>query len=286
MRTNRNRHSFKYALLLPLALGCTPPPQDGGVPKPPPGGWMLPDCTDGQVLVADSAGAFKCGAVSTSRINVDASCSDANPRQALTSDGAKLSCINLAAGGSGNNPLNQTITTQIERSKTLQILGGTVQAGLTARYVGLAKDNGGNVVKSNGDFVAKFGNKSGLTGASAACAVAYGTGAHMCTIHEIYLGVVGGGVSNTRQIAEGAWIYMATQKDPLQANNRRDGLGDNCATYSSSDGSNATGYSGVAVKTGTHNNDNGTVETGVWHLELLGGADAKCDVERPIACCL
>ena len=118
---------------------------------------------------------------------------------------------------------------------------------------------------TNGKFVHKTA-PTGLPAAAALCSDAYGPGAHMCTVQEIYASSQGSILAASKTVPK-SWIMPSATA----------GLADNCGSYTSSTGERQ--WTGTAFQWDV-------LPTGFRGPRFLGGADAACSTMLPIACCL
>lgn len=123
-------------------------------------------------------------------------------------------------------------------------------------------------VKTTGKFQHRSA-PAGLASAAALCLDAYGTGAHICTAQEIYASTASGILTN--KPVPKSWIYTPA------GNTTAAGLSDSCSGYT------ATAADRQATGSAFQWD---LLPTGQFGPRFLGGTDAACTAQLPIACCL
>lgn len=261
--------SLKTVLLAaPVLVACG---QGGGaVVVIPPGGLNLPDCSDGQLIAVAANGDLSCTQPITNNFSPP-SCPAGT--HALNAYDGKVECMPKGNGMTGSD-LRTTIdrvvsdTTKLENSITT--LKGS--GGGNARFCGLTSPTNG-AIKGNG-----------ITGVEAAAflcksAEGCGTGAHMCTVYEMFESASSGTIGQNSTIAR-AWVYMAAWQHSAKGAAQDDqygGLADNCGGYTYPTGDKQWWGTGVEWK---------AASTGAKALHFYSGPGVmSCAAVQPIACC-
>jgi hypothetical protein len=197
-----------------------------------PGGLMLPDCKDGQLIGVDASKNLSCVSALSGMLSPPA-CLPGT--QALTSTKdpvtgvVSLSCINKGTGT--NDMTTETRITNATNSvnnlvtKLTMIQSG---GGIRSKYVGHSTNATVGLIQS--------GNSSGIHAANLICAndLALPT-AHMCTPFEIYESVVtaqpGDKLDGSADVGP-YWVYLEGWNDPsTSVNDALAGLNENCGSY-------------------------------------------------------
>jgi len=261
--------------IAPLLVGCGANNAGGTVEIP----MNCPG--NGQVLTTDSSGQFQCVSLPPGVVSIP----KCDPNfDALTTDGSTLSC------DSRNNETSQTSAaiTQLKDVEQKVIDYGTTITMLGSGGMGAKAFFQGETAATtlyNGTFAAN--GATGMRNAAAICAAQFGTGAHMCTVYEMYQSVVyaggpAGDKFNPAANLPQAWVYMEGQNSysPFTTTTKNEpnaGLTDNCASgqYGTAD----QGWKGTVVSWEALQYNNQMA------LKFTSGAGVPCSATFPIACC-
>jgi hypothetical protein len=275
MRSSNIFRTLETAVLIaPLLAACGSEGSGGGGNVT--GTGQIPICKAGEALSTDSSGAIICKSLPDD-VTILPTC-DATT-EALTSTTAGVSCTQRNTG-SEDPSIAKRVTdvetkindlgTRIDKLGTPGTGGGGFKSfkGLSAKtYTGHVK------LRGEGDVGVQ---DNGLLAASKICEKDHGAGARICTIGDLVNSAINGKLIRTAPMAETAWIYNHTFRNPLNA--RVAGLSDNCAglTYETADAA----WQGTAFQ---------------WRLAdtpVAGKGDfapnfylVGCNTSRKIACC-
>jgi hypothetical protein len=277
MRKEILNSALGICAIAPLLAGCGAPTAGGTVEVP----MSCP--TAGQVLTTDSTGQFQCVSLPAGVVTIP----KCDPNfQALTTDGMTLSCT------SRNNETTQSqqaimnledVESKIINYGTTVTMLGMGGMGAKALFQGVTTGMYNGSMSANG--------MTGLASATALCGAQFGTGAHMCTVYEMYdsvayAGQISADKFNPTQAMAQAWVYMMSWKNPGTtatptttpvAAEANAGLADNCGSYTD-DGTHSTNFYGTQVSWSK-------VNTGFNGLQFNSGPAALCSSLAPISCC-
>ena len=191
----------------------------------PPGGVILPDCRDGQLIALDSQRTLFCTAALSGKLKLP-DCSRV-PGSVLNAYDGVVECMPAGAGGTSaglKTTLNkvQTDTDYIET--TLNQLSS--QSGGAAKYCGqysAAPNPNGAITGRNG--------VTGVAGAADLCqsVSGCGAGAHMCTVYELFESAAAGTLPAT--ISQ-SWVHMQSwQHNSAAQIPTASGLADSCSGW-------------------------------------------------------
>lgn len=135
----------------------------------------------------------------------------------------------------------------------------------------------GNTTAVTNGAIQAAGTPKGLPSAAKLCSAQYGEGAHMCTMQELYDSVLSGALNENNTMAQ-AWVYFPSWNEPVAAPALPEsGQADNCAgyTYPTAD----LKWRGMTASWDT------VAATSSKSLMWMGGSQAACSAQKPIACC-
>jgi hypothetical protein len=239
-----------------------------------PGGLNLPDCQDGSLLGLDGNNNLTCVSAPAGSLNTQ----PCTPQtQAInSSDGMTIQCVNKGTGTTDTSTEARIQQDQTNLNNLQNQITAASSSGNKSFYQGLTTNSyNGQQVMTGGTV-----NNPGIASAAAICAAQYGTGAHMCTVMEIYDSVALAGQNSTDKFdptqasAAPGWVYMVGWNAPVAGPQQPTaGLADNCgsATYPTADRK-WQGMQFVWQK----------VNTGFYAPTFN---NAACNAESQIACC-
>lgn len=228
----------------------------------------LPGCVEGSYAATNELGELVCWRFAADRAAAVLPACRAD--EALTSDAQGVHCVkrldveDLEKTREAINQLRGVIT-QVKQAYSRRGLGPSS----ASTFVGVTS------VTSRGRITSQDG-LSGVPVAALLCAEQYGTGAHLCSVYELYRSAAMGALAN--QTVARSWLYFpAWNTVPTLRNADRDrGLGDTCGGYIVDTSS--EGYRGVTVEWNQ-------LSTGSPGFTFHSGDDARCVYSWPISCC-
>ena len=218
--------SLRTALLaLPLMAACGGNSAGGGVIVPP-GGLTLPDCAQGQLISVGADRTLGCTQALTTSLSPP-SC-PAGTHALNATDGT------LVCAAKGNGTTNTDLRAAIDNvsQKTTNLVNQVASfggGGGSAKFCGLSP-----VQSANGAALSD-GGADGIPAATSICGkvAACGTGAHMCSVFEMYESAASGVLNNNMDVAL-SWVYSASWSqefsDPAQSQ-AGSGQSDNCGSF-------------------------------------------------------
>ncbi|MBL9005726.1 MAG: hypothetical protein JNJ46_15830 [Myxococcales bacterium] len=276
MRRNIFLTSLTTALLaVPLLAGCGNN-STGTKVIVGPDGLEFEDCSDGQLIgvsMVNGARKTSCTQALTSGL-APPDCST-SPNLVLNAYDGKLECMPKATGGA-NTTVTNVINKVVSDTNTIeQTINSIKGGGAAAKYCGQysAAQNPNGAISGNG--------VTGVAGAANLCAqvAGCGSGAHMCTVYEMYESVAAGHVTAAMNISQ-SWVHMSSWQHNGRAGQAtpNNGLADNCGewTYPTGD----LQWFGTTVEWKA-------AQTGPKALHFASGPGVVgCAQRFPIACCL
>jgi hypothetical protein len=275
-----SKTKFSYALgLVPLLLAA----DNYGTSREAVIVNTLPMCSTGQYLVYQGGGVV-CQTISGGTLSLP-NCSSQG--QILTSISSGDAGGGLACTTKGMPSLSSSDITTIDNMETTITMLGTeltqiqnTPPGSASVYVGASTNPyTGAQGTGSGD-----GPSPGIAGAASICSQQYGTGAHVCTVYDMYFSAATIGqnpnnkLSATTQITTQQWVYSANWQPPIAGAQQPDaGLADNCGGF--------TYPTGDRVWKGTQFVWETIAETSQIGLKFFGGTSAACSSTAPYACC-
>jgi hypothetical protein len=236
----------------------------------PIGGITLPDCLEGQLIAVAADRTMSC----TQALTAGFAPPDCNsvPNSALNTYDGILECMPKGSGGT-----NAGLKTLINKAKTdTDNIENTINqfssGGAAAKFCGqysAAQNQNGAITGNNG--------VTGVAGAADLCQTVQGcgTGAHMCTVYEMYEIAASNGLPAT---VSQSWVHMQSwSHNSASQIPTANGLADNCSgwTYPTGD----KGWYGTTVEWKN-------ALTGQKALHFASGPGVvPCSARFPIACC-
>jgi hypothetical protein len=188
----------------------------------------------------------------------------------LTSDGEQLLCTTVNTA----YDKDQNVSAALQQIDYLvnSIAPRTQTTPPPPSYVGLTTS------ASNGLFLSNQSSVEGVQAAANLCAAQSGSGAHLCTMDELYQAVVNGTLKATDKLPQ-SWVYMPNWNILVNSGTTSEpkgGIADNCGGYTSRSAS--TGWHGILAEWGP-------LPDGTPGFRWHGGEDAYCGSAHQITCC-
>lgn len=255
-----NRLPVPVAPLCALALLCGPgllPACDPAAPA------ALPTCGSGEAVAYDDGGQPVCRRLAELTSLALPACADG---EALTIEGTSVRCT--PSVGVSDVPALVRQLQQIEQAVAQANAERTDDLPKRgALFVGVSPQKTHGAMYMNG--------RTGTAGGAELCAVAYGSGAYMCTAYTLHLSASLG--LFTAAALPRAWVFFPAWNTATTINGRANtGRDDTCRDYTYP--LSTSGYRGAVAEWGA-------LPTGPSGLLLPGGNDANCTSTLPVACC-
>jgi len=253
----------------------------------PEGGLVFPDCKDGQLLGIDANRGYVCVSVATTTSAAPV----CTTSQALTVEGGALKCVEKGTGSTTTELGNQITALEAKYTNLNNKVNDLkTPSGVGSQFVGLTD------VKFSGKIVGPTNQVVGVGGATDACKVKFGAGAHMCTPMELYLSAATGNPAFTKDTTMAqAWVYMIGWNRNLgvsgvgspASEDDYAGLGENCGAFTQGDSTKGWVGTVASWSLSTYNSTNGALagQDNMKTMQFTINAQTTCDKPYPLTCC-